>query len=243
MTTAAAHPSAPDAPRAPHILVIEDHHDILANLHAFLEPLGYLIDSARTGPAGLAQAGRHNYDVIVLDLMLPGMDGIEVCRELRQVLRQPTPVLMLTARDTLQDKVAGFEAGADDYLVKPFSLVELDVRLKALHRRARGAHVAAMLALADLQLDLRTLVATRAGRRLRLTPTGVKLLSALMRAMPRVLTRAELERELWGDSPPASDALRVHMHVLRQEIDRDFPTPLLRTVAGVGYCLDGGHAG
>ncbi len=241
MNIAAFHPGAPDVLCAPHILVIEDHFDILANLHAFLEPLGYVVDSAGTGPAGLAQAGHHSYDVIVLDLMLPGMDGIEVCSQLRQVLRQPTPVLMLTARDTLQDKVAGFDAGADDYLVKPFSMVELDVRLKALHRRARGRHVATKLALADLQLDLRTLVATRAGRRLRLTPSGAKLLSALLRAVPQVLTRAELERELWGDSPPASDALRVHMHVLRQEIDRDCAVPLLRTVPGVGYCLDGGH--
>jgi DNA-binding response OmpR family regulator len=242
MTTAAPTPAAPDALRAPHILVIEDNFDILANLHAFLEPLGYVIDSARTGPAGLAQASSRNHDVIVLDLMLPGMDGIDVCRRLRHVLRQATPVLMLTARDALQEKVAGFTAGADDYLVKPFSLVELDVRLKALHRRASGQQVATVLVLADLQLDLRTLVATRAGRRLRLTPSGVKLLSALMRSMPQVLTRAELERELWGDSPPASDALRVHMHALRQEIDRDAGTPLLRTVPGMGYSLDGDAA-
>ena len=119
------------------ILIIEDNHDILANLYAFLEAKGHSLDSASNGYAGLALAAQHEYDVIVLDVMLPGMTGLELCQKLRGELRDATPVLMLTARDTLQDKVAGFDSGADDYLVKPFSLVELEVRLHALLRRAR----------------------------------------------------------------------------------------------------------
>lgn len=219
------------------ILVIEDNPDILANLYGFLEPLGYVIESARTGPAGLAQAAEHRHDAIVLDLMLPGMDGLEVCRRLRQTLRQATPVLMLTARDTVQDKVVGFDAGADDYLVKPFSLVELDVRLKALSRRARGQQVQSVLFFADVRFDPATYEATRAGTPLRLTPTGYKLLTALLRAAPQVVGRVELEHEIWGDDPPDSDALRTHIHALRLALDKPFPTALLRTLPGIGYCL------
>jgi DNA-binding response OmpR family regulator len=219
------------------ILVIEDNADILANLYGFLEPLGYLIDSARTGPSGLGQAAAQNYDAIVLDLMLPGMDGIEVCRELRGTLRRATPILMLTARDTLQDKVIGFQAGADDYLVKPFSLVELDTRLRALNRRARGEHTRAALCFADVRFDTATFEASRAGIPLRLTPTGYKLLAALLRVAPEVISKSDLEREVWGDSPPDSDALRTHIHSLRLALDKPFPVPLLRTLPGIGYCL------
>jgi len=228
---------APSAGGAPQVLVIEDNADILANLYGFLEPLGYALDSARSGPAGLRQAGAQDYDVIVLDLMLPGLDGLEVCRELRRRLRVATPILMLTARDTERDKLAGFEAGADDYLVKPFSLAELHARLRALHRRARGLHVATVLAAAGVRLDPGTFQASRDGTPLRLTPTGLKLLAALLRAAPRVVTRAELERELWGDSPPASDALRTHMHALRAALDKPFAAPVLHTLPGIGYWL------
>jgi DNA-binding response OmpR family regulator len=222
---------------AMRILVIEDNPDILANLYGFLEPLGYTIDSARTGAAGLANATNHRYDAIVLDLMLPGMDGLDVCRRLRKTLRQATPVLMLTARDTLHDKVAGFEAGADDYLVKPFSLVELDVRLRALSRRARGQQVEAQMQFEDLRFNPATFEATRAGKPVRLTPTGYRLLAALLRVAPQVVTRAELEHEVWGDNPPDSDALRTHIHALRLALDKPFAKPLLRTLPGIGYCL------
>ena len=219
------------------ILIIEDNPDILANVYGFLEPLGYSIDSARNGMSGLVHAAEHSYDAIVLDLMLPGMDGLEVCRKLRKTLRQSTPVLMLTARDTIQDKVAGFDSGADDYLVKPFSLLELDVRLRALGRRANGQQVDARLAFGDLQFDPATFEATRAGRSLRLTPTGYKLLAVLLRAAPHVVSRDELEREIWGDQPPDSDALRTHIHALRLALDKPFPAPMLKTMPGIGHRL------
>ncbi len=219
------------------ILIVEDNADIAANLHAYLEPLGYVIDWERNGEAGLTSAARQVHDVIVLDLMLPGLDGLSVCRRLRRELRLPVPVLMLTARDTVPDKVLGFEAGADDYLIKPFSLAELDVRLKALHRRAVDAHVPAPLQVGDLIFDPSQFDARRAGRRIELTPSGYKLLQCLMTASPRLVTREVLEFALWGDSPPDSDALRTHIHALRQAIDKPFAQPLLKTLPGQGYCL------
>lgn len=224
------------------LLVIEDNHDILANLHGFLEPLGYVIDSAHTGATGLSLAIENRYDVIVLDLMLPGIDGLEVCRKLRTGLGLRTPVLMLTARDAIQDKVAGFESGADDYLVKPFSLVELDLRLKSLLRRAQGQHSGNKLSLGGLEFDTETFEARRNGQLLKLTPIGYRLLGALLRAAPRVLSREELERAVWGDDPPDSDALRTHIHALRQVIDKPFEHAMLKTMPGIGFRLVDPHA-
>ena len=219
------------------VLIIEDNPDIVANLYAYLEPLGYTLDCARNGDAGLSAVGRAAYDAIVLDLMLPGIDGLELCRRLRKDLRQATPVLMLTARDTIQDKITGFESGADDYLVKPFLLAELDVRLKALVRRARDAHVDTVMRLGDLSFDTTTRTVARAGRRIDLTPTGYKLLAKLMQAAPKVVSRESLEYEIWGDEPPDSDALRTHIHALRQALDKSFAVPMLKTLQGVGYRL------
>ena len=222
-----------------YALIIEDNPDIVANLYGFLEPLGYTLDVALSGTAGVARASSAHYDVIVLDLELPGLDGIEVCRQLRKEQRLATPILMLTARDTVKDKLAGFEVGADDYLVKPFSLVELEARLKALVRRARNENVEHILEFGEIQLDLSRNVATRAGHKLALTPTGYKLLEALMRKAPALISREELMREIWGDDPPDSDALRTHIHALRQAIDRPFAKPMLRTLPGSGYRLVG----
>lgn len=219
------------------VLIIEDNHDIVANLYAYLEPLGYTLDCARNGEAGLTAAARGHYDAIVLDVMLPGLDGLALCRRLRGQLRQTTPVLMLTARDTIQDKISGFESGADDYLVKPFSMAELNVRLRALVRRARDAHVHAVLSFVDLSFDTQTMTAKRASQRIELTPTGYKLLAALMQSAPKIVTRETLEYAVWGDEPPDSDALRTHIHALRQAIDKPFAQPLLKTVQGVGYRL------
>jgi DNA-binding response OmpR family regulator len=219
------------------VLVIEDNPDIVSNLHDFLGPLGYELDSARTGKAGLGFLRDYPYDVIVLDLMLPGMDGLEVCRQLRNHLRVRTPLLMLTARDTIADKVAGLEAGADDYLIKPFSLAELAARLKALARRGPSLNADAVLRFGDAELDPTTREARRAGQLLRLTPTGYQLLSALLRAAPQVVTREQLEHEVWRDDRPDSDALRTHIHALRQALDKPFGTPMLRTIPGVGFRL------
>jgi DNA-binding response OmpR family regulator len=227
-----------------YALIIEDNPDIIANLYGFLEPLGYTLDVAMSGAAGVTLAAGAQHDVIVLDLELPGFDGIEVCRQLRREQRIATPILMLTARDTVKDKIDGLEVGADDYLVKPFSLVELDARLKALVRRARGENVEHILEFGELRYDLSRCEATRAGHKLALTPTGYKLLEVLMRRAPAVIPRETLLREIWGDDPPDSDALRTHIHALRQALDRPFATPMLRTLPGSGYRLvaDDAHA-
>ena len=220
------------------ILIVEDHPDILANLYGFLEPKGHVLDSARNGYAGLALASENDYDVIVLDIGLPGLNGIELCQKLREELAIRTPVLMLTARDSLSDKVAGFDSGADDYLIKPFSLVELDVRLKALVRRAEGQHaVSHTLRFGDLVFDPDTMEASREGQPVVLTKTGYILLRTLMSAAPRIVPRETLEHALWGEDRPDSDALRTHIHALRQAIDKPFDHAMLRTVAGVGYRL------
>lgn len=227
----------PAHPRGARVLIVEDNADILANLYGYLEPLGYTLDSARDGFAGLALAADRNHDAIVLDLMLPGLDGLELCRRLREELRRDTPVLMLTARDTVADKVLGLRAGADDYLVKPFSLAELDARLQALVRRSRGRVSSALLRVGALQFDPTTYEATRDGRRLELSPMGYRILAALMHASPAIVTRDALERELWGDERPASDALRTHIHAVRQILDKSFAQSMLITVPSVGYRL------
>jgi DNA-binding response OmpR family regulator len=219
------------------ILIVEDNPDIVANLGAFLQPLGYAVVSARTGPAGLALGATGGFDAVVLDLGLPGMDGLEVCRQLRGTHHLTMPILMLTARDTLQDKVLGFDVGVDDYLVKPFAMVELELRLRALLRRATGSSSPAVVRFADVALDLSTLEATRAGCSLRLTPTGYKLLGVLLREAPRLVRRETLEAEVWHGDPPQSDALRTHVHALRLSLDKPFDTPMLKTVAGLGYKL------
>lgn len=217
------------------LLLIEDHHDIAANIAEYFEARGDAVAHAVDGESGLSMAHEGAYDAIVLDLMLPGIDGIAVCRELRERGGEHIPILMLTAKDLIADKVEGFEAGADDYLVKPFSLAELDVRLKALIRRARPPETRRSLTVGDLKFDLDTLEAERAGAPVKLNPTTRRILIVLMQNANRVVTRAELEKELWGAAPPEGDFLRAHMHALRAAIDKNFPDKLLHTVHGIGY--------
>ncbi|MFK8029726.1 MAG: response regulator transcription factor [Gammaproteobacteria bacterium] len=219
------------------LLLIEDHPDIAAMVCDYFEDRGYIIDYAADGVTGLHLAVSNEFDAIILDLMLPGMDGIELCRKLRDEAAKSTPVLMLTARDTLEDKIAGLDAGADDYLVKPFESAELEARLRAIIRRASGQIVNETLEVADLRIDTGTLEVVRAGQRLSLTPIGLKLLMTLIKASPKVVSRRELERSVWGDIVPDSDALRSHLYNLRKIIDRPFDTPLLHTIAGSGYRL------
>ncbi len=219
-----------------HTLLIEDHADLAANIGEYLEARGHTLDYAADGLTGLHLAVVNRYDAIVLDLNLPGLDGVSLCRRLRQDGGSTVPLLMLTARDTEQDKVGGLDAGADDYLTKPFSLAELLARLRALVRRGAGS--GQVLRVADLSLDLRTLVARRGERPLQLTRTGLKLLETLLRAAPGVVSRAMAERALWGDTPPDSDAsLRGHIHALRRAIDDGEDVKLLHTLHGLGHRL------
>lgn len=217
------------------LLLIEDNADLAASISDFLESQGWAADWAADGDHARHLLAEGGYDAIVLDLMLPGIDGLQLARWLREERQDNTPMLILTARDTLDDKLAGFSAGADDYLVKPFSLLELQARLQALLQRGRRA--AGELRVADLSLDLDTLEARRGERRLQLTPTGRRLLTVLLRESPGVVSRAALTRALWGDAPPDSDALRAHIHALRRVVDGPGETPLLQTVPTIGYRL------
>jgi len=216
------------------ILVIEDNSDIAANLGDYLEERGHTVDFAADGVTGLHLAVVNDFDAIVLDLNLPGMDGLEVCRKLRQEARKQTPVLMLTARDALENKLDGFEAGADDYLVKPFALQEVDARLAVLLRRGKGPQ-SRILNVADLEYNLDTLEVRRGGKLLQLNPTALKILQSLMESSPSVVTRQELETRVWGEELPDSDSLRVHIHGLRAAVDKPFPKALIQTRHGIGY--------
>ncbi len=216
------------------LLVIEDNRDIAANIGDYLEDRGHTVDYAADGVTGLHLAVVNEFDAIVLDLNLPGIDGIEVCRKLRMEGRKQTPVLMLTARDSLESKLAGFESGADDYLVKPFALQEVEARLQVLARRTK-ANVSRVLAIADLEYNLDTLEIHRAGQSIQLNPTALKILQALMESSPSVVTRTELETKVWGEELPDSDSLRVHIHGLRAAVDKPFATHLIQTRHGIGY--------
>jgi DNA-binding response OmpR family regulator len=217
------------------LLVIEDNRNLVANLFEYFETRGHVLDAAPDGVTGLHLASTQSYDAVVLDWMLPGLDGPEVMRRLRQEHGRDTPVIMLTARDDLPDKIAGFRAGADDYLTKPFALPELEVRLEALAARAGGRSRKRVLEVADLRLDLSTLEATRAGRHLHLFPAGRKLLEVLMQASPAAVTRERLEYALWGDQPPDGDMLRSHVYELRRSVDAPFQAKLIQTLPRVGY--------
>ena len=228
-----------EAETAMRVLVVEDNHNLVANLFEYFDARGYTLDAAPDGPTGLHLAITTEFDAIVLDWMLPRMDGRDVLSRLRDAGRD-TPVLMLTARDELPDKIAGFRAGADDYLTKPFHLPELEVRLEALVARARGRGRHKVLQVGDLKLDMGTLEATRAGHALHLYPACRKLLEVLMQASPAAVTRDRLEHALWGDDPPDGDMLRSHIYELRRSVDGPFATKLIQTLPRVGYRIVAG---
>ncbi|HKT95510.1 MAG TPA: response regulator transcription factor [Paraburkholderia sp.] len=224
------------------VLIVEDDSAIAANLYDYLEGNGYEVDVASNGNAGLRMALAASWDAILLDLSLPGMDGLTLCRRLREEAGRDTPVLMLTARDALDDKLEGFVHGADDYLVKPFSLKEVGARLGALIKRYRGRVASMDLRFADVRLDLSTTTVERAGRPVKLPPKCLQLLRILMQSPHRTFSRAELESEVWGDALPDSDTLRTHVYTLRRALSGPGEADLVETVHGVGYRLaSSGH--
>ncbi len=220
-----------------HILVVEDSALLAHNLADALEQQGHSADFAADGVLGLRLALEHHYDLLILDLGLPGMDGLELCRRLRAQSARRIAVLMLTARDTLGDKLTGFDSGADDYLVKPFAMEELLARCNVLARR-HTLHQEHALRVGRLCVDRPGRTVTREEQQLDLTPVGYQILLALAEAHPRVLTRSELTQALWHGEPPDSDALRAHVYQLRQKLDKPFSQPMLVTVHGVGFRLD-----
>lgn len=226
-----------------NILLVEDNRDLATNMFDYFEARGHTMDLACDGISGLHFASTNQYDVLVLDLMLPGMDGLTLSRRLREAGIH-VPILMLTARDSLNDKIDGFEGGADDYVVKPFASREVEARLLALVRRSQLRDGTFMLQVGDLTFNTGTLKVMRGERNIELPPIPLKMLEMLMRHSPRVLTREVLERALWGDNPPDSDVLRAHLHILRNAIDRKDEKPLIRTLRGIGYQIgDESHLG
>ena len=217
------------------VLLIEDHADIAEMVGAYLENREYIIDYAADGITGLHLAVSNRYDAIILDLMLPGMDGLEVCQKIRDEARSDVPIIMLTARDTLDDKISGLDKGADDYLIKPFAILELEARVRSLIRRHSGDIKKEIISVGELSIDTSTLKVQRGDKELAITPIGLKILSVLMRASPAVVSRRELERQVWGDILPDSDALRSHLYNLRKIVDKPFEKKILLTVQGNGF--------
>ncbi|MDO6762821.1 response regulator transcription factor [Agarivorans sp. 1_MG-2023] len=215
-------------------LLVEDDLDLATAVIDYLELEDILCDHASNGLLGLNLIHQHHYDVVILDLNLPKMDGLEVCEKLRNQ-GLDVPILMLTARDRLDDKLKGFSTGADDYLVKPFAMEELIARAQVLSRRRSGeAH---KLVVADLELDVKAQTAVRNQQLLKLSPTGIKLLTVLMRESPNLVTRERLIQSVWGDEQPDSNSLKVHMFNLRKAVDSQAEIKLIHTISGQGFAL------
>ena len=216
------------------ILLVEDHAPLAQTVGSYLEASGFIVDYAADGLIAMHLAVTQSFDAIVLDVKLPGLSGMEVCRRLRSEARLATPIIMMTARDRLTDKLEGFDAGADDYLVKPFDLPELEARIRSLIRRGQGDVYTREYVVADLVLDVDAAEVQRAGQRIRLSPKQFEMLHLLMRESPNVVSRETIERQVWGDALPDSDTLRSHLYALRKAIDRPFAVELIETVPGRG---------
>lgn len=219
------------------ILVVEDDLDLSANLAEHLEGEGHDIDFAYDGPMALSLAEQNDYDIILLDLGLPRIDGVNVVRTLRRA-GCAMPVLAITARDSIGDKAAAFGEGVDDYLVKPFELRELSLRIDALRRRGNQTLASTILRVNDLTLETETGHCRREGVTIRLNPSQTTILKLLMLAAPNLVSREELNDALWQGEPPSRDALRMHVFELRALLDKPFAHALIHTVRGRGYCLD-----
>jgi DNA-binding response OmpR family regulator len=217
------------------ILVVEDNPQVAETIMDYLALAGHSMDCVYHGQAALQLLAEQRFDVIIMDVMMPRLDGLSTVERLRAD-GNATPVLFLTARDSLDDKLAGFRAGGDDYLVKPFAMEELEVRLQALALRGARADVG-QLSFGDLKVDPANGLATRAGVTLRLGKIPFQILTHLVRRAPALVSRQELIDNVWGDEEPDSDALRSHIYALRNALDKPFPSPMLETLHGQGYRL------
>jgi DNA-binding response OmpR family regulator len=219
------------------VLVVEDDRRLARALRRVLEEERYVVDEVYDGIEGEDLAQTEDYDFIVLDVMLPGRDGISVCRDLRRA-RVATPILMLTARDTVQDRVAGLDAGADDYLVKPFASVELLARLRSIGRRRTDEIAEAKVEVDDLVMDLVRHEVRRGGKPIELTAREFALLEYFLRHPGQALTRTQLLTAVWRyDTEVVSNVVDIYVHYLREKIDRGFDKKLIHTIRGVGYAL------
>lgn len=217
------------------ILIVDDNVDILYNVRDYLVIKGFSVETALNGADALERLKNGSYSLCVLDIGLPLIDGLSICQLLRRE-GNSIPILMLTARDSIDDRVRGLEVGADDYLIKPFSLKELAARIEALLRRSYGSEKD-VLQVADLTFNLKTLKVTRANTSIKLNPTCLSILKELMAKSPAVVSRSRLETVVWNGSPPDSDSLRANLYLLRRAIDKPFDTALIKTHSGLGWSL------
>lgn len=218
------------------VLIVEDNLDLAESISDYLEIYSCDCDFAYNGEAGLEFALKNEYDIFIFDIAMPKMDGLELCKILREKYNNGIPILFLTARDTLDDKVAGFDAGADDYLVKPFELKELLIRIQALYKRVINKQN--VLKIDTLTINLSTQEVKREGVNIFLSPNNYKILVLLMQRSPNLVTREELEHFIWNDDIPSSDSLRSHIYKLRKQVDKPFKSELIQTVKGRGFRIN-----
>jgi len=219
------------------ILLIEDHVELSEQLIDFFEGFGWCIDYSAEGLRGIQLALSNEYDLIILDLGLPDIDGMNVCKEIKNKNRFNVPILMLTARDSFTDKVKGFDYGADEYLTKPYDLRELALRCKVLTRR-QELYKSNTISLGCLKLDCNENKVFRNGIEIYLNKTSFNILLSLVKAYPNPISKSRIIHEIWQDDPPETDALKSHIYNLRAGVDKPFSTNLIKTVVRVGYKLD-----
>jgi len=218
------------------ILLVEDDIDLAENIIDYLELQSDSVDYASSGEAAIEFLHSNHYDAIILDINLPGIDGFEVCKIIRLNFHMSIPILMLTARSMLADKLEGFQSGADDYLSKPFELAELNMRLESIYRRAHQ-NVALKFCVDDLCVDPDNGTVMRGGHLINLPPICFTILLKLIEKYPGIVTKEELEYAVWKDEPPLTDSLKVHFYTLRQLVDKPFNKQLLYSMRGRGYTI------
>ncbi|PLC50324.1 two-component system response regulator [Pollutimonas subterranea] len=220
------------------MLIVEDHAGLATNLLEFFDDQRYILDFASDGLTALHLITTNEYDVIILDVMLPGLSGFEICRRIRNDVRCSTPVIIMTSKDQLQDKEEGFSVGADDYLVKPFNLRELQLRVDALYRRKAGFSRTPEIRVPGICFDPGTLmVSTESGERLELSGTAARIFEGLIKAYPNVLSYAEIQDTVWGEREVDMNTLRTHVYSLRKLLQDTFQYPMIKTMHGRGYRL------
>jgi DNA-binding response OmpR family regulator len=219
------------------LLLLEDNRELAASLGEYLEAKNCCVDYTHSGKACIALIKSNQYDILILDIAMRGMDGLQVCREIRQQLQVSTPIIFLTARDTLEDKLIGFESGGDDYLVKPFAPQELLYRLKSLFLRGPRRDIG-IQSIGEIVIDYSRETVTRQGCIIPLQKTQFQIFKLLLKNSPDLVTKEILELELWGDDMPQSDALRTHIYRLRNLMDKPFDRAIIKTIHARGYRLE-----
>ena len=220
------------------ILIVDDNYNIAETIADYLSLAGMTVDFAYNGLAAIQLLESERFDVIIMDIMMPKFDGIATVAKLREEMRCDTPILFLTAKDSLADKVAAFKVGGDDYLLKPFAMEELLLRIQALSSRGARQGVA-LLTFADISIDSKSELVCRDGKSIKLSRIQFKILHLLVKKAPQIVTREEVISSIWGDMPPSSDALRSHIYSLRHALNNGFTDSRLETVHGQGYRIKG----